>query len=402
VDATIVPFLNEQGKPRQYVAIRTDITARKRAEETLGASEVRYRRLFEAARDGILILNAETGTVVDVNPYLVELLGYSREAFLGKKVWELGFFKDILANQNNFTELQQEGYVRYEDRPLETSDGRRIEVEFVSNVYQAGDETVIQCNIRNITERKHAQDETRRLNAELEQHVVVRTAELATANKELEAFSYSVSHDLRAPLRGLDGFSQALLEDYGDKLGDEGQHLLQRIRAGSQRMGQLIDDLLNLSRVSRSELRREPVNLSGLAGDIVEELRSHDPHRDVALRITEDLTADGDPQLLRVVLENLLGNAWKYTARRPHATIEFGLDRDNGHSSFFVRDDGVGFDMQYADKLFTPFQRLHGTNEFPGTGVGLASVQRIIHRHGGRVWAQAEVNKGATFHFTLS
>jgi PAS domain S-box-containing protein len=382
--------------------MQAEITERKQTELTLGASEVRYRRLFEAARDGILILDAETGMVMDVNPFLIELLGYSREVFLGKKVWELGFFKDILANQDNFTQLQQKGFVRYEDKPLETSDGRQVEVEFVSNVYQSGDGRVIQCNIRVITERKHAQDETRRLQAELEKHVAARTAELAAVNKELEAFCYSVSHDLRAPLRGLDGFSQALLEDYSDKLDGEGKDLLQRIRAGSQRMGHLIDDLLNLSRVSRSELHREPVNLSGLAGDVAGELRERDPQRHVALRITEGLKADGDPQLLRVVLENLLGNAWKYTSKRPEATIEFGLSCDNGHSSFFVRDDGVGFDMQYADKLFAPFQRLHGITEFPGVGVGLATVQRIIQRHGGRVWAQAEVNKGATFHFTLS
>ena len=167
-------------------------------------------------------------------------------------------------------------------------------------------------------------------------------------------------------------------------------------------MGQLIDDLLNLSRVSRSQLRREPVDLSGLANDVADDLRVRDPQRNVTLRIAENLTADGDPQLLRVVLENLLGNAWKYTANRPQAAIEFGLSRDNGRPSFFVRDDGVGFDMQYADKLFTPFQRLHAVNEFPGTGIGLATVQRIVHRHGGRVWAHAGVNQGATFHFTLS
>jgi PAS domain S-box-containing protein len=233
------------------------------------------------------------------------------------------------------------------------------------------------------------------------QQVKAANEQLYAANKELEAFCYSVSHDLRAPLRSIDGFSQTLLEDYADKLDDSGRNHLQRVRAATQRMGQLIDDLLNLSRLSRREVRRQPVNLSELACDVADELRERDPQRHVELRIAEDLKAHGDPELLHVVLENLLGNAWKYTAKRPQATIEFGLSRDNGSASFFVRDNGVGFDMQYADKLFVPFQRLHGMNEFPGTGVGLASVERIIHHHGGHVGVQAEVNKGATFYFTL-
>jgi signal transduction histidine kinase len=234
------------------------------------------------------------------------------------------------------------------------------------------------------------------------QEVKAANNKLRAANQELEAFCYSVSHDLRAPLRGLDGFSQALLEDYGEKLDATGKHLLERIRTASRRMDRLIDDLLNLSRVSRGELSREPVDLSGIARDVFDELHRQSPQRHVDLRVADDLKTEGDPRLLRVMLENLLGNAWKYTTKKPEATIEFGVNGDNGHASFFVRDDGVGFDMQYAGKLFAPFQRLHGMNEFPGTGIGLATVQRIISRHGGRVWVEAEVNKGATFHFTLS
>lgn len=234
------------------------------------------------------------------------------------------------------------------------------------------------------------------------QQVKAVNEQLRAANHELEAFSSSVSHDLRAPLRALDGFSQALLEDYGAKLDQAGRDLLQRIRAASQRMGQLIDDLLNLSRLTRGELSRQPVSLTALATEVAQELRQREPDRQVQLRIEPDVKAVGDPDLLRIVFENLLGNAWKYTSKRPAATIEFGLDRHNGATSYFVRDDGAGFDMQYAGKLFSPFQRLHTACEFPGTGIGLATVARIIHRHGGRIWAEGQPNKGAAFHFTLS
>jgi signal transduction histidine kinase len=228
-----------------------------------------------------------------------------------------------------------------------------------------------------------------------------KTAALQAANKELEAFSYSVSHDLRAPLRGIDGFSQALLEDYHGKLDDDGRHYLQRIRSGAQRMGQLIDDMLKLSRVTRGEMRVEPVNLSALAQEIAGELVHHEPGRRAACTIAPEIVASGDARLLRIMLENLLGNAWKFTAKQPEAQIEFGRTQQDGKAVYFVRDNGAGFDMTYASRLFGAFQRLHTSEEFPGTGIGLATVQRIVHRHGGRIWAESEVGAGATFFFTL-
>jgi signal transduction histidine kinase len=236
---------------------------------------------------------------------------------------------------------------------------------------------------------------------ELEQHVAERAAQLTAANEELEAFSYSVSHDLRAPLRGIDGFSQALLEDCAERLDEQGKSHLHRIRAATQRMGLLIDDLLNLSRVTRSEIRKERVDLTAMARSIATELQRNQPDRRVEFRIEDGLASRADPRLLRIALVNLLGNAWKFTSKRPAAWIEFGSSRANGASAYFVRDNGAGFDPAFADRLFGAFRRLHAMQEFPGTGVGLAIVQRIIHRHGGRVWAEGAVAQGATFYFTL-
>ena len=243
--------------------------------------------------------------------------------------------------------------------------------------------------------------ELQRARDEMEQHVIARTAQLEAANKELESFSYSVSHDLRAPLRGIDGFSQALLEDYGDRLDAQGKSYLQRVRAASQRMAELIDDMLSLSRVSRGEMKSETVDLGALAQNIAAELQSADRRRQVEFTIAAGLLAKGDTRLLRVVLENLLRNAWKFTGKNSTAKIEVGVDRQNGQPVYFVRDDGAGFDMAYAEKLFGAFQRLHSSTEFQGTGIGLATVQRVIRRHGGRVWAESKVGQGATFYFTL-
>ncbi|MCK4273466.1 MAG: hypothetical protein KAW90_01140, partial [Dehalococcoidales bacterium] len=233
--------------------------------------------------------------------------------------------------------------------------------------------------------------------SELEQS----SARLAATNKELETFSYSVSHDLRSPLRSIDGFSQALLEDYSDKLDENGQDYLKRLRGASQKMGELIDGLLKLSRLTRSKMHEESVDLSALGEEIAARLQEMQPKRRAKFIIDKGLTASGDPQLLRVLIENLLGNAWKFTGKSPHAKIEFGATRNNGKKTYFVKDNGAGFDTTYADKLFGAFQRLHDTTEFPGTGIGLATVQRIINRHGGTIQAEGAVGKGATFYFTL-
>jgi signal transduction histidine kinase len=236
---------------------------------------------------------------------------------------------------------------------------------------------------------------------ELEQRVQERTTELAAANKELEAFSYSVSHDLQAPLRSINGFTQALAEDYADKLDERAKNYISRARAATQRMGVLIDNLLNLSRMTRAEMRVERVDLTAIAWSIGAELRKTEPQRQVELVMQDRIEVLGDSQLLRIVIDNLLNNAWKYTSKHPRARIEFGKSHSDGSAVYFVRDDGAGFDPAYSQRLFGAFQRLHGVTEFPGTGVGLATVQRIIHRHGGRIWAEGAVEKGATFYFTL-
>ena len=243
--------------------------------------------------------------------------------------------------------------------------------------------------------------EIEQLNVELEHRVRDRTEELETANKDLAAFSYSVSHDLRAPLRAIDGFSQALAEEAGGRLDESGRRYLERVRAAAHRMGELIDDLLSLAQISRQSLQRESVDLSGIAADVFASLAREEPARKVLFEVAHQVKAEADGGLLRIVLQNLIGNAWKFTSKCERAKIEFGVWKNNGEPEFFVRDNGAGFDMAYAGKLFGAFQRLHAAGEFPGTGIGLATVARIVHRHGGSIRAEGRVGEGATFRFTL-
>jgi signal transduction histidine kinase len=257
------------------------------------------------------------------------------------------------------------------------------------------------------TEKNKVELVNEHLEKEIEERKRIETqiqgvnTELLAANRELEAFSYSVSHDLRAPLRSIDGFSLALLEDYADKLDEDGKDYLRRVRTATQRMGILIDDLLNLSRMTRTEMKLEKTDLGAIARSVAAELQKTQPERRAEFQIEEGLEAYVDSQLIRIALENLLGNAWKFTSKRGSSCIEFGRMRCDGRLTYYVRDDGAGFDPAYASRLFGAFQRLHDKSDFPGTGVGLATVQRIIHRHGGRIWAESAVERGATFYFTF-
>ncbi len=401
VSVTISSVTDVHGNVIGATQIARDITEQKRAEAKLQASEGRYRRLFESAHDGIFLLDAATGQILDVNPFLIRMLGYSHEECLGKKLWEVGSFKDIADCQAAFQKLQSNETIRYEDLPLETANGQLVSVEFISNVYQDDGQKVIQCNVRDITERKLVEDEVRRLHTELEQRVVERTAQLEAANQELEAFSYSVSHDLRAPLRALNGYSRMVVEDYAGILDAEGQRMLGTICSEAKRMGQLIDDLLAFSRIGRQQMGLSNIDMTALARSAFDEIAALCPARNLRLNLHPLPPAHGELSMMRQVWVNLIGNAIKFTQQREVAEIEIGETVGDGERSYFIKDNGAGFDMRFAGKLFGVFQRLHSEGEFEGTGVGLALVRRIVHRHGGSVGAHGEIDKGATFHFVL-
>lgn len=366
----------------------------------LRESEERYRAVVEQAAEGIFLVDADTRRVLEANAAYQNLLGYTSEEILRLTLYDLVPYPRKSMDCYVERVLERMSYVSGERRHRR-KDGSLVDVEVSANLISYGGREALCIVVRDITDRKRAEEELHRLNEQLEHRVRQRTAQLEATNRELEAFSYSISHDLVAPLRSIDGFSQILLEDYAEVLDHEGKDYLSRVRASSQHLGQLIDALLKLSRMTRREIRRESVDLSLTAENIVQVLRISQPDRQAEFVIADGLSVDGDAWLLRIALENLLGNAWKFTGKSLPARIEFGAVEHEGTLAYFVRDNGAGFDMTYADKLFGAFQRLHTIEEFPGTGIGLATVQRIVHRHGGQAWAEGRVGQGATFYFTL-
>ena len=370
------------------------------SENKLLISETRFQGLFKNMNSGVTIFktidDGEDFIISDLNEAGQRIARVSSD-FIGKSICDV------------FPEIKKSGLFEVFQRVWRTGQAEFSSHQYIderlnfwaeNRAYKLPSGEVVTV-FDDITERKKAEEEIRLLNEELEQRVLQRTAQLNESNKELEKFSYSVSHDLRAPLRGIDGWSLALLEDYGDKLDDHARKYLDRVRTETQLMGRLISDLLNLSRITRIEPQLMPLNLTAMAQSLANRLQEEKHGHRIEFIIQPDLRANGDNNLINIVLTNLFDNAVKFTGKRSKAIIEFGEAEVDGTKAFFVRDNGVGFDMAFVDKLFGAFQRLHKPSEFPGTGVGLATVQRIIHRHGGRIWADAKVDQGATFYFTL-
>ena len=365
--------------------------------------EILLNKIVEFAPYPITVVEAG-GKIEYINPTFVEIFGYALEEVSTISEWFKKIFpnvfdrREFLLDWESHSNMDNQHSLEPQLFKVTCKDGEILNIIF-RQIVADEEKLVIICE--NVTDRIRAEEKFSKLNIELEQIVKKRTAQLEATNREMEAFSYSVSHDLRAPLRSIDGFSMALLEEYSDKIDEDGKDYLQRVRSASQRMGQIIDDLLSLSRISRRELNKQEVNLSEITKKVFDNLQERDPDRTVDIVIGHKLTANCDPNLIEIVLENLLSNAWKFTSKQEKPWIVFDQVMQDDELAFCVRDNGAGFDMAYAKKLFGTFQRLHKDTDFKGYGIGLATVQRIIHRHAGHIWAEGYIDSGASFYFVL-
>ena len=393
----LVPDIDDRGTVKGYVSLANDMTEFRSMEQKIAEALEFNQTIVESSPIGISTFDY-SGRLVFINDAGARITGGTKELALQQNLnfnqydaWKQTGLQDV-ARQVLATGIPDNGQIC-----LKSVFGKEIWMDYRFIRFISGGEPHLLMMYEDITDRKLSEKRIGKLNSDL----IRRAYELTNINKELESFSYSISHDLRAPLRAINGFSQLIFNKYQDKLDDEGREYIQIMRSECNRMGKLIDGILQLSRLSRKEMKREELDLSTIAEDIALELHRMDPERQVEFAITPGIRAYGDRVLLQSVLQNLLDNAWKFTSKHPKARIEFGVTDHDGSKAYFVRDDGAGFDMKYVNKLFGTFQRLHTVDEFPGDGIGLAIVQRIIHHHGGQVWASGAVEKGAAFYFTL-
>jgi PAS domain S-box-containing protein len=396
---------DEAGNATQMLGTVQDITERKLAEEALRESEERFRVLFERSPEPVFILDPhDTGRllpILDCNEAACRQGGYSREELIGQPLARLDMGLKDRSQVARFIQRLRETRMIQMETSHRTSGGAELCVECSMSLIVLGSRELLLCMSRDVSARKRAEEAVRQLTEELEARVEERTRQLAAANRELEAFSYSISHDLRAPVRAIGGFTRILMDEHKHKLDAEMQRLLGVVSASATRMSQLIDDLLEFSKLSGEPVEGCRVAMTELARSVIDELLEHSPCPRVAVHLQELPDVEGDGSMLRQVFANLIGNALKFTRQRAEPRIDIGCEPRNSETVFFVRDNGVGFDMNYASKLFQVFQRLHSTAQFEGTGVGLALVQRIIQRHGGRVWAEGAPGAGATIYFAL-
>lgn len=385
------------GKPAYIAGVAFDITGRKQAEEALQKSEEKFSMIFNTAPVGITISTIADGRFVDINAAGLQFSGYRRDEVIGRTALEFDIWKDPQERARTVEEVLQKGEVRDREMMMKDREGNVFWASYSAVIVEMRGEKYLLSLVSDINDRKRAEEVIERLNTELE----ARAVELEAINRELEAFNYTVAHDLRNPLNVASCYCQTIRELCGNQLDGQCREYLQEAYEGTVRMNRLIDDLLNFSCLAHTELHLETVDLSAMAQAVAAALKLSEPARRVEFRIADGANTRGDAALLRVVLENLLGNAWKYTSRRDHGVIEFGATEVNGAPAWFVRDNGAGFDMADAGKIFLPFRRLSGAEKFKGHGIGLATVERIIRRHGGRIWAEGAFDRGATFYFTL-